>query len=97
MLNYDAGDYDYIYLVAENTFSTSLLSTELKRTSSESNYNMDYTYTSAQTIGPGTRFIFNLALMAGSNAIASQEVALTISVRRSNSALVSISKTLSLS
>jgi hypothetical protein len=94
LLNYDGGTHNKIYLSSDNTFGTTAPSSDVESGYHGSNYTINYTYTSAQSITPATKYLLHLVKMLKSSSINTQDITADISIIRNDSAI--LTKTISI-
>lgn len=94
LLNYDGGEHNKIYLSSANTFGTTAPSSDVESGYHGPDYTINYTYTSAQSITPATKYLLHLVKMLKSSSITGQDITADISIIRDNSAI--LTKTISI-
>jgi hypothetical protein len=88
LLNYDGGEHNKIYFNDDNLLGTSLPETAVESPSHGPNYTMEYTYTSAQSITPASKFLAHIVKILKTSYILAQTLNLTASIVRNNETLI---------
>jgi len=88
LLNYDGGEHNKIYFNDDNLLGTSLPETAVESPLHGPNYTMEYTYTSAQSITPASKFLAHIVKILKTTYIAAQTLNLTASIVRDNETLI---------